>query len=142
MQSTRITAKYRRKVQCTKCGSIFNSDFKKKHESIKHNGAVVQIKEFQQQQQTHERKNPFEAAASLGKRKTETETEEIQNKKLNVSTYLADLIKNLLIIIEVGRYTFCLYIKGPYVCVRIKRYHVVDYRKGDIGQNRKKSQKC
>ena len=29
-----------------------------------------------------------------------------------------------------------------YVCVRIKRYHVVDHRKGDIGQNRKKSQKC
>ena len=25
-----------------------------------------------------------------------------------------------------------------YVWVRIKRYHVVDYRKGDIGQNRKK----
>ena len=29
-----------------------------------------------------------------------------------------------------------------YVCVRIKRYHVVDHRKGDIDQNRKKSQKC
>ena len=28
-----------------------------------------------------------------------------------------------------------------YVCVHIKRYHVVDHRKGDIGQNSKKSKK-
>ena len=28
-----------------------------------------------------------------------------------------------------------------YVCVHIKRYHVVDHRKGDISQNKEKSQK-
>ena len=28
------------------------------------------------------------------------------------------------------------------VCVHMKMYHVVGYRKGDIGQNRKKNQKC
>ena len=42
----------------------------------------------------------------------------------------------------VGYVSFCFFTVDIYVCVPIKRYHVVDHRKEDIGQNKKKSQKC
>jgi len=46
----------RRKVQCESCGSIFDNDFKTRHETACHNGKRVRVKE------PGALKNPFVAA--------------------------------------------------------------------------------
>lgn len=46
----------RRKVQCESCGSIFDNDFKTRHETACHNGKRVRVKE------PGAPKNPFVAA--------------------------------------------------------------------------------
>lgn len=46
----------RRKVQCEICGSVFDNDFKTRHETACHNGKRVRVKE------PGASKNPFVAA--------------------------------------------------------------------------------
>lgn len=49
----------RKKVQCESCHSIFDNDFRKRHENIKHGGKRIKIKDYGAPD------NPFVAAASF-----------------------------------------------------------------------------
>lgn len=60
------------KVVCSKCGSIFNNDFKKQHEEKVHNGKSVNIRLVSAPD------NPFQSAAKTSK---------IIEKRNLVSTY-------------------------------------------------------
>ncbi|XP_065673449.1 uncharacterized protein LOC136090585 [Hydra vulgaris] len=68
-----IGAKRKRfKVECLKCGSIFNNDFKKQHHEKEHNGILVNIKHVGAPE------NPFQSAVKTskvaGKRESNHET--------------------------------------------------------------------
>jgi hypothetical protein len=49
------------KLECLKCGGIFNKDYRAKHERQQHNGKRVSVKHFGAPE------NPFEASKYLHK---------------------------------------------------------------------------
>lgn len=62
----------RKKVQCESCGSVFDNDYKTKHETACHNGKRVRVKE------PGAPKNPFVAALQVSNKKIQVTTSSIE----------------------------------------------------------------